>query len=212
MKGRSLAAWAVVIASCLCCGALLTVAVAWAGILWGPFPTLVLPGDHVWQMPVRDGWPARPDTVFRSSSLFIEGWVCHATEPNAVSGMEKGWHQSVLGAGWPMAALEWDLWAEQTGGRIDANQWRGRWDISRSPVPTSNEPRDWLPTRPMWLGLLVDSAVWGVVSLCMLSLGWWVAVGRRQWSRRRRGACLACGYDLRGVAGAVVCPECGAAR
>lgn len=43
------------------------------------------------------------------------------------------------------------------------------------------------------------------VLLGVLSIPWW-----RRLRRRRRGCCLACGYDLTGnVSGA--CPECGAA-
>jgi hypothetical protein len=36
----------------------------------------------------------------------------------------------------------------------------------------------------------------------------WVRGMLKRRSRRRRGRCIACGYDLRGIEGAK-CPECG---
>lgn len=64
-----------------------------------------------------------------------------------------------------------------------------------------------LPCRPIWSGLLVDSAlysaVWGVLA---------VFVERRpirRWRRRRRGQCPICGYSLAGLAPGAACPECG---
>lgn len=66
-----------------------------------------------------------------------------------------------------------------------------------------------LPTRPLWIGLAIDAAVYAVL---------WFAIVRalayvRDWMRRHRrmrlGCCAHCGYDLKGnVSG--VCPECGA--
>lgn len=61
----------------------------------------------------------------------------------------------------------------------------------------------WLPATPIWSGLAVNTAFWAAA--------WWLLLGAprqlRRWRRARRGECVRCGYDLRGVAG--VCPECG---
>jgi hypothetical protein len=55
-------------------------------------------------------------------------------------------------------------------------------------------------------------SVVGVPHWIFLPLGLWPVIGwcvrrGRIWRRSRRGCCLTCGYDLRGIAGR--CPECG---
>lgn len=61
-----------------------------------------------------------------------------------------------------------------------------------------------LPTRIYWPGLAVNTIFFGVLFLVMFILP-----GRAKIARRRRlGLCLACGYDLAGLAR---CPECGLA-
>ncbi|MCA9278813.1 MAG: hypothetical protein H6815_11530 [Phycisphaeraceae bacterium] len=66
-----------------------------------------------------------------------------------------------------------------------------------------------LPLRVLWGGMFANIAIWtaawGVLMLCLpLTLGFVRGV-----IRTRRGACARCGYDLRGLAGASICPECG---
>lgn len=67
-----------------------------------------------------------------------------------------------------------------------------------------------LALRPVWVGLVVNSLTYGLALFLPV-----VAVrAGRQALRRRRGACLGCGYDLTDVVGAggtagAVCPECG---
>jgi hypothetical protein len=73
-------------------------------------------------------------------------------------------------------------------------------------MPNEMSPDDvvLLPLVPMWPGFVLDTVVFGA--------GWWVVaagvVGTRRLMRQSAGRCGACGYDLRGGAGA--CPECGA--
>ncbi len=61
-----------------------------------------------------------------------------------------------------------------------------------------------MPTRVYWPGLVFNTIFFGVLFLVMFILP-----GRARIARRRRlGLCLACGYDLAGLA---KCPECGLA-
>jgi hypothetical protein len=69
-----------------------------------------------------------------------------------------------------------------------------------------NGPAHGVPYLPIWSGLAVDTLVNGAI----LWTAWAaLAASRSRW-RARRGACVRCGYDLRGGSH-VTCPECGAA-
>jgi hypothetical protein len=67
-----------------------------------------------------------------------------------------------------------------------------------------------LPLRPIWPGLLINTAFYAI--LWLLPLGG-LRAARRAW-RRHRGRCPACAYHLVGLTPApdsrVTCPECGA--
>ncbi len=66
-----------------------------------------------------------------------------------------------------------------------------------------------LPTFIVWRGFVFDTLFYAVP--------WWIVLitpgAVVRWRRKRRGACVACGYDLRGLVdaekGKTVCPECG---
>ena len=63
-----------------------------------------------------------------------------------------------------------------------------------------------LPVTPLWPGLIVDTAIWTFAWYAML----FVPLRLLPWSaasRKRRGLCIACGYDLTGAWRR--CPECG---
>jgi hypothetical protein len=65
-----------------------------------------------------------------------------------------------------------------------------------------------LPARPVWTGLVVDTAVWGsLFYLAMVFAAW-----ARRTRRSKAGRCAGCGYDLRGTPEGSPCPECGAHR
>ncbi len=64
-----------------------------------------------------------------------------------------------------------------------------------------------IPLRIIWTGALANTAVYGATLFLIL----FFAFDARTTCRRRRGRCIACGYDLRG-ANHAVCPECGEAR
>lgn len=105
-------------------------------------------------------------------------------------------------AGWPWAALtateEHFPWAKPPNravrGAIVFSGWQGN-------------PGVWLPVRPLWHGLVLDSVFYAVVVLAV-----WSGLGRgRAWLRTRRSRCAKCGYDRRGIRAEAACPECGEA-
>ena len=62
----------------------------------------------------------------------------------------------------------------------------------------------YVPTRIVWPGLALNTLLLSPASLLALRPGW-----LRAWSRKRRGHCPACGYDLSGIPAGTKCPECG---
>jgi hypothetical protein len=58
------------------------------------------------------------------------------------------------------------------------------------------------PYLPLWPGFLVDTVFWGGAAFVVWSVPGLV----RRGVRRRRGRCVRCGYELKGL---TVCPECG---
>ncbi len=66
-----------------------------------------------------------------------------------------------------------------------------------------------LPVRPIWFPFLANvAALSGVFVATCLGVTW-LFHGRRIARRHRLGLCLACGYDLAGLAACGACPECG---
>jgi hypothetical protein len=64
-----------------------------------------------------------------------------------------------------------------------------------------------LAYEPFWPGLLANIAFYGVILWAL----WFTPGALRRGLRRRRQACVRCGYDLRVADGRAACPECGAA-
>jgi hypothetical protein len=62
-----------------------------------------------------------------------------------------------------------------------------------------------IPLRPIWPGLLANTVFYGVILWAL----WFTPGAVRRGLRRRRGACVRCGYDRRGISGGR-CAECGA--
>ncbi len=63
-----------------------------------------------------------------------------------------------------------------------------------------------LPLRPIWRGFAINTFFYAAIVWVL----WSSPLAARRVSRRKRGRCIQCGYDLRG-AEHEVCPECGVA-
>lgn len=99
--------------------------------------------------------------------------------------------------------------------------------VEKAECTASVDSAQLLAIRDQWHGRLDVPAAsvryhWLVAATAVPPLPWLRAAGRRTWVRRRRTrlgltstspveSCRRCGYDLRGVAAAARCSECGAA-
>jgi hypothetical protein len=108
--------------------------------------------------------------------------------------------------GWPLRCL-WSEYRLET----DANLRVVAVPRGAITIPGKTVRKGWwspypvtLPCRPVWRGLLGNTAVYAVA--------WWGLIilpfNMRWIARRRRGRCPACGYDLKHLLDAG-CPECG---
>jgi hypothetical protein len=105
------------------------------------------------------------------------------------------------GQGWPArSAMQWQMEPEPGGPLIRSGGY-----FRFGPL--------WLFWQPIWWGLAMNAAFYG----SLLWLPWRGPRVVRRWGRRRRGACVRCGYDLRGTPASpgagdarTPCPECGA--
>ena len=63
-----------------------------------------------------------------------------------------------------------------------------------------------LPLLPLWPGFLMNTLFYAL----LLFVAWRTPIFVRRTLRRRRGRCIRCGYDRRGLDPHAACPECGA--
>lgn len=200
--------WRVRVILCLFLGLIATVLVAWAAALYSPFtrPGWTLNHEPVvengrlgpWRIP--EGWEIRTHGVLTGAAIQYE----------IVTEME--WMGSRLGAmmdrsnrsmdrtraGWPFYALEYRESVDELATRPSG--WRA---VYLGGIESWVRHRP-LPIKPVWTGLLLDAVLYGA-ALFALSAAPGAFVRAR---RRRRGLCLKCAYELKGLS---VCPECGRA-
>jgi hypothetical protein len=127
--------------------------------------------------------------------------------PLWASAPRAGKHEGVIetiGYGWPLRVMRCRgvLFAKDDDPALLARSWTDGFSKSQSQHVAS--PAWGIASKPIWWNLLLSAAVYGCV--------FWLLAGGlaaiRGVIRRGRGRCGGCGYDLRGIGGAV-CPECG---
>jgi hypothetical protein len=161
-------------------------------------------------------WGNRPDTedfqagAYASSTFAWLGCIQDA----------RGWPFPALSSEWrvgaivraaaPLGASEFGDWAEFgviqpaiRGIELDRDKYNSGLFPLIPPTPRTQDDVRAVPTRPIWIGLLADSLLYGVVvgvAPCTRSL--------RRFLRTRGGLCPRCAYDLvHDLASG--CPECG---
>jgi hypothetical protein len=213
--------WIERLALCSALGIVVTIAVAWGcEVSRQPFG-----GATLWSMRTPGGegwsyWVDRRQGTLRIYRVFsddrVETWIAPAPwrpaprwsavhEPaSAAVRQRQDYVQGVERAsGWPFVAMRSDnssLFARWPG-----TQLQDGWEV-RPPVQADGEAAIILPLRPIWPSFAIDVMAYGAAAFMLLFGPGFV----RRAMRRRRGACVRCGYDLRGTTGGV-CPECGRA-
>ncbi|MEX2217648.1 MAG: hypothetical protein WD749_02715 [Phycisphaerales bacterium] len=104
--------------------------------------------------------------------------------------------------GWPFPALACSVhWKTQIANADIIYTVRGGLQLPRD---SEFNPRA-LPLSPVWWGFALDTAIFGVAWLGLLTAG---AAARRR-RRTRRARCPHCGYSTAGLPAGAACPECG---
>jgi len=117
--------------------------------------------------------------------------------------------------GWPMLAMASERDGTQPGATPPINLTSSSSSVRTAFIPaqsgsgtTAPPMRAPMPLRPIWLGLLGNSAFYGVI----LAISWLGLIVPRKFfrevSRFRSGCCIQCGYDV-GYDFLKGCPECG---
>lgn len=152
--------------------------------------------------------PASSDSVLPlGEKRLLPGWVATPSRPPAGEKAENVTSVDTAAHGWPWRCMASESWTIKTQTLHRSGSAVGYREVLRGNLvlgSTSNG-RTIMPLRPMWLGLIGNIAVWGAA--------WFAAFTGlsvlRGMARKRRGACVGCGYDRRGLQPTERCPECG---
>lgn len=154
--------------------------------------------EHVWPAPVPKSWPSVPQV--RASFPWFGGRVtiAHAQGPGPAGADHHG--QEVRAYGFPLPALQ----SENNMSDVRVEPWTWRRGIWYAPwEPEFSLRPSALPLVPCWPGVLVDTMFYASIALLARP----AFKGLRGRSRRRRGLCAACAYQVGHAGGA--CSECG---
>jgi len=223
MDGISLVAmkrWIFKLFVFLLLGAVVNVAIAWGCAMWSPVGLPETRAD------LTEDYPGFGYTRHAEMIEMIGSYAPSMSDPFSaiydryqISSFNM-FLISHASAGWPLRCLKCDvnpgpyiptgsLWPpEQEIKEIpnETNFWK--YGI---PSPPSLQWFSWsigreLPLRPIWPGFAINTIFYAVI-VWFMTLGPFVL---RRHVRNKRGLCIKCGYDLRGVEHEV-CPECGTA-
>ncbi len=208
--------WLIKLVVFLLLGAVVNVAVAWgcAQLIPGSLIEQELRDSDlsIWRVQMRTGWPNEPYGRSQARAFGSRYGVMGGRIDFANSSAPAGWLKGIYKewrVGWPLPCLARHTWLSfgkniPSGyGFTSGQEERGVVVLPESGMFAGLRDRR-LPIEPVWPGFAINT-IFYVALLWMLWLSPFVV---RRFIRRKRGACIKCGYDLRG-AEHEVCPECG---
>lgn len=176
------------------------------GMSWpsGKRPERLNPG--AWPRPVPENWVDKPTWQYRAHGI---GWECSTCEGFFPVGDWRVPGSTIVSVllvdvltGWPMPAWRNTRVFSDATGPIALDD---RGVLTTPPLDKWLGIGSFLPVLPLWPGALVNTIVYAAAVWCAWTGVPWLRTRRR----RRRGACISCGYDLRGRDSGAACPECG---
>ncbi len=187
-----------IVAIFLLVGAVMNVAEAWWSAFPSPHPSrfthLAEPSDLAWwETNAPDDFPNLPLELRSLSESNMSGRLIRPWIPN--EGKITPDHQDSfthIRCGWPAHALDGWYWS------------RGNADAVLSHAFVIREGWLWVPLRPIWPGIVINTLFYAVV-VWLVTCGPFAA---RRLNRIRRGLCPKCEYPMGESA---VCTECGKA-
>ncbi|MFO0827924.1 MAG: hypothetical protein U0572_07205 [Phycisphaerales bacterium] len=99
--------------------------------------------------------------------------------------------------GFPFRAFASEAWWAAGSDGMGTPEFRGNFHLGRI-----GQREVLIPLIPLWAGLVADVVAWAIAA----HLAWMIPRAVRRYDRKRRGACIWCGHDRRGVER---CSECG---
>jgi hypothetical protein len=190
------------VVGCALIGAAGTASVGLLGIYTAPSDPLS--GHYVlttsWFGEVPPDWPLAPELSWRCDLAYSGVRKNTAHDPRTPV-QARYWHQVIDMGGWPFYAVGFEYLSWNTAPLEEvatANvEWQRVWRFNQHASGLVPE---------LWPGFALDTAFYGTLVFLL-----WSAPGVvRRRARLRRGACPACGYDLKGGSAGGTCPECGA--
>lgn len=212
---------------CLLLGVVTTVAVAWGcavlanplahGVILGSF--FSSPNQGWWYWIAREpGATVIERSMARSNAMptdpkgIVPWWSAVREAPAEIeTGTRAIWIEDARG--WPWVTMVTET---RYGTALESpyNPFAGspgedlNLELGLPPNPVVASSTVHLPTRPIWLSFVPSAVGWAAVFAAIF----YAPSALRCHVRRRRGACPACGYDLRYTPDLLRCPECGTIR